>query len=102
MLTAPILFSWFVYLAFYPVATISQFDVIRGILLCLPAFVMGLGILKKRSFGLKLVYLTLLYCLLDCLSGVVLRPNFTKFAVTRLLAWVICTVYYYRRKSEFT
>lgn len=67
------------------------------------AIPMGLGILKKRRYGLILVYVTLgLICVLVLIGFAMGGVDAARVGASGGPFWVACTLYYHKRKAEFT
>jgi uncharacterized membrane protein len=64
---------------------------------------MGIGILRKKRYGLILVYLTLgLICLSVVISFVQNGAAGALSAATGAGVWVASTIYYHKRRDEFS
>jgi hypothetical protein len=63
----------------------------------------GIGILKKRRYGLILVYVTLgLTCALILIGFAMGGVDAARDAAVGGPFWIACTIYYHKRKAEFT
>ncbi|MFZ0634765.1 MAG: hypothetical protein WA755_05775 [Candidatus Acidiferrales bacterium] len=102
VLGSPLVLALNVYFLFSPIPALPRRTVIESIVLCPLAFFMGLGILKKRVYGLILVYVMLVYYLVVCVRAFASHvPEVAKYSVLGVLVWIACTAYYFRRRTEF-
>ncbi len=63
---------------------------------------MGIGIIKKRRYGLILVYVSLaLLCLSIVIALLTGSPDAAIEAASGAFVWVWCTIYYHKRRDEF-
>lgn len=63
---------------------------------------MGIGILKKRRYGLILVYLALGLACLSIIGGFVRHgTNGAYSAATGAIYWAVSTIYFHNRRHEF-
>lgn len=70
--------------------------------MCMLTVPMGIGILKKKRFGLIMVYITLaLICFLVLMSFATRNVSAVPSAAVGLIVWVCSTVYYRNRRNEF-
>jgi zinc-ribbon domain len=72
------------------------------LIVCALFFVMGIGILKKKRYGLILVYVTLgLICLSIVVGFAESGAAGALSAATGAGIWVASTIYYHKRRDEF-
>jgi hypothetical protein len=73
------------------------------LVMCVLAVPMGIGILKKKRYGLILVYISLgLICLSILVSFAKGGAEGALSAATGASIWVYSTIYYHKRRDEFT
>ncbi len=102
VLGSPIVLVLYVYFLFFPVNVLPRRALFEGIVLCPLVFLMGLGILKKRLYGLIFVYVMLVYYLVACARAFASHvPEVAKYSVLSVFVWIVCTVYYFKRRAEF-
>lgn len=91
-------------LSFVTAVTPEEYDRAIGFaIVCAPAIPMGIGILKKRRYGLILVYAILgLICVLIIIGFATGGANAARYAASGGPFWVACTLYYHKRRAEFT
>jgi hypothetical protein len=76
---------------------------IGALVMCALAVPMGVGILKKKRYGLILVYVSLgLICLSIVVSFAKGGAEGALSAATGAGIWVYSTIYYHKRRDEFT
>jgi hypothetical protein len=76
---------------------------IGALVMCALAVPMGVGILKKKRYGLILVYVSLgLICLSILVSFAKGGAEGALSAATGASIWVYSTIYYHKRRGEFT
>ena len=85
-------------------STQEQYDAgIGAALACLLSIPMGIGIIKKKRYGLILVYVTLgLICLGIIVGFVRSGPAGALAGASGSGVWIASTIYYHKRRDEFT
>ncbi len=67
------------------------------------SFATGIGIVKKKRYGLILVYVNLgVICLLIIVGLTLVGRDGALSAATGSAIWVYSTIYYHKRREEFT
>lgn len=79
----------------------SQSEFVALSMVGIPLILMGIGILRRKSFGPLLVYISFLYCVFQLCSNLHSGILIILECIALSLGLGFCCVYYFKRRKEF-